>query len=98
MTTPLDTFLTASKISDAEFGALIGKDRTTVNRIRNGKVRPTLEAAALIETHTGGAVRMQVWTDLVGVATCGTCDRRASDPECSACVRTDCGLRQREAA
>jgi DNA-binding XRE family transcriptional regulator len=97
MTTPLDTFLTASKISDAEFGALIDKDRTTVNRIRNGKVRPTLEVAALIETHTGGAVKMQVWTSL-SVASCGVCERRAEDPACDACVRADCGLRQREAA
>lgn len=97
MTTPLDTFLTASKISDAEFGALIDKDRTTVNRIRNGKVRPTLEVAALIETHTAGAVKMQEWAGL-SVATCGSCDLRADDPACVGCIRSDCGLRQREAA
>lgn len=97
MTTPLDTFLTASKISDAEFGALIDKDRTTVNRIRNGKVRPTLEVAALIETHTAGAVKMQEWAGLA-VATCGACDLRADDPACVSCIRSDCGLRQREAA
>lgn len=97
MTTPLDTFLTASKISDAEFGVMIDKDRTTVNRIRNGKVRPTLEVAALIETHTGGAVKMQVWAGL-SVASCGTCDRRTDDPACASCVRSDCGIRHKEAA
>lgn len=97
MTTPLDTFLTAEKISDTEFGVLIDKDRTTVNRIRNGKLRPTLEVAALIETHTGGAVKMQDWTGL-SVANCGVCERRADDPECMTCIRSDCGLSQRQAA
>lgn len=32
------------------------------------------------------------------VATCGTCERRVEDPECEACIRSDCGLRPREAA
>lgn len=32
------------------------------------------------------------------VATCGVCDRRADRPECEACTRSDCGLRQKEAA
>lgn len=98
MTTPLDRYLTDASISDAEFGALIDKDRTTVNRIRNGKVRPTLDVAAEIEAKTGGAVPMQAWTDLAQVAMCGVCERRADDPECDSCLRTDCGLHRKEAA
>lgn len=98
MTTPLDKFLTEANVSDAEFGALIDKDRTTVNRIRNGKLRPTLDVAANIEAKTGGAVPMQAWTDLAHGALCATCERRAEDPTVTSCTRTDCGLHQREAA
>lgn len=50
------------KVNDADFAALIGKDRTLVNRLRRGIVRPTLEVAADIEAHTKGAVPMQAWT------------------------------------
>src|SRR3546814_7902746 len=32
------------------------------------------------------------------VVTCGTCDRRADQPEVDACTASDCGLRQKEAA
>ncbi len=97
MTTPLAQYLDGASINDADFAALIGKDRSIVNKIRNGKLRPTLEVAALIETHTSGAVKMQEWAGL-SVATCGACDRRADDPACASCIRSDCGLRQREAA
>lgn len=98
MTTPLDKFLTDANVSDAEFGVLIDKDRTTVNRIRNGKLRPTLDVAANIEAKTGGAVPMQAWTDLAQTPVCGSCERRAEDPTVTSCTRTDCGLRHREAA
>lgn len=49
------------KVNDAEFASLIGKDRTLVNRLRRGIVKPTLEVAAEIEAKTGGAVTMQAW-------------------------------------
>lgn len=97
MMTPLARFLTDAKISDADFAAKIGKHRSIVNKIRNGRLKPTLDVAADIETHTGGAVPMQAWTDLA-VSMCGTCERRAEDPSITSCTRTDCGLRHREAA
>lgn len=51
------------KVGDAEFAALIGKDRSLVNRLRRGDVRPTLEVAAKIEAVTENEVPMQAWVD-----------------------------------
>jgi DNA-binding transcriptional regulator YdaS (Cro superfamily) len=52
------------KIGDADFALLIGKDRSLVNRLRRGIVRPTLDVAAEIEALTGGEVTMQAWVDV----------------------------------
>lgn len=59
--TPLARYMSAEKIDDAAFATLIGKDRSIVNRIRRGLMRPTLDVAATIESKTGGAVTMQSW-------------------------------------
>lgn len=61
MTTPLATYMDRNKIDDASFAVLIGKDRSLVNRLRRGGVRPTLEVAAKIEAVTSGEVPMQAW-------------------------------------
>ncbi len=61
MTTPLAAYMERHKISDADFAAKIGKDRSVVNRIRRGDVRPTLDVAAQIEAITEGEVPMQAW-------------------------------------
>ena len=53
-------------IRDSGFAALIGKDRTLVNRLRRGEVRPTLDVAASIEEQTEGAVPMQAWVQQSG--------------------------------
>jgi len=50
-------------IGDAEFAVLIGKDRSLVNRLRRGDVRPTLDVAAKIEVVTEGEVTMQAWVE-----------------------------------
>lgn len=50
-------------IGDAEFAILIGKDRSLVNRLRRGDVRPTLDVAAKIEELTGGEIPMQAWVE-----------------------------------
>jgi DNA-binding transcriptional regulator YdaS (Cro superfamily) len=63
MSTPLQTFMDREKIGDADFAALIGKDRTLVNRLRRGLVRPTLDVASQIETVTKGEIPMQSWVD-----------------------------------
>lgn len=61
MSTPLATYMEREEISDADFAALIGKDRSLVNRLRRGLVRPTLDVAAEIEAKTAGAIPMQAW-------------------------------------
>lgn len=63
MATPLAAYMESNSIGDAEFALLIGKDRSLVNRLRRGDVRPTLEVAAKIEAVTEGGVRMQAWID-----------------------------------
>jgi hypothetical protein len=56
------------KISDADFAVLIGKDRSLVNRLRRGEVRPTLDVAADIEAKTKGEIPMQAWVASGGIA------------------------------
>lgn len=63
MCTPLATYMDRNSIKDADFAALIGKDRTLVNRIRRGLVRPTIDVAADIEAKTNGDVPMQAWVE-----------------------------------
>jgi len=62
--TPLDAYLLEARISDADFAAKIKRDRSMVNKIRRGKLTPTLDVAAAIEAETDGAIPMQAWTDL----------------------------------
>lgn len=64
MITPLATFMERQKLSDADVALLIGKDRSLVNRLRRGEVRPTLDVAAEIEAKTQGEVPMQAWVGL----------------------------------
>jgi len=61
MVTPLSIYMDREKIGDADFAALIEKDRSLVNRLRNGVVRPTLDVAARIEAVTDGAVPIKAW-------------------------------------
>lgn len=61
MSTPLAAYMERKQISDAEFALLIGKDRSLVNRLRRGEVRPTLDVAADIEAKTDGEIPMQAW-------------------------------------
>lgn len=61
MSITLATYMEREGIDDAAFATLIGKDRTTVSRLRRGLIRPSLELAADIEKVTGGCVPMGVW-------------------------------------
>ncbi|HEX8556439.1 MAG TPA: helix-turn-helix transcriptional regulator [Sphingomonas sp.] len=63
MDTPLATYMKRERCTDAQIAAAIGKDRSLVTRLRNGSARPTLDVAAAIERHTGGAVQMQDWVE-----------------------------------
>lgn len=63
MDNPLAIYMDKQGIGDSDFAELIGKDRTLVNRLRRGGVKPTLEVAARIEAETAGAVPMQAWIE-----------------------------------
>lgn len=54
-------YLERNEIGDADFATRIGKDRTSINRWKNGKGKPTIDDAARIETETNGEVPMQSW-------------------------------------
>lgn len=68
MTTPLSDYMDREGINDADFAPRIERDRSLVNKLRRGIVRPTLDLAAAIERETGGAVPMQAWTATEKVA------------------------------
>jgi hypothetical protein len=68
MITPLDDYMKRHSLNDAGFATRIGKDRSLVNRIRRGVIRPTLEVASQIEVETEGEVPMQSWTLTKGEA------------------------------
>jgi ribosome-binding protein aMBF1 (putative translation factor) len=61
MRTPLDSYMKREGISDAVMAERIGRDRSIVNKLRNGNMSPTLEVAAAIERETGGEVPMASW-------------------------------------
>jgi transcriptional regulator with XRE-family HTH domain len=61
MNTLLSQHMSRHGLNDSEFADKIGKDRTSVNRWKNGKGVPTLEDAAKIESVTGGEVPMRSW-------------------------------------
>lgn len=63
MLTPLASYMDRNKINDADFAALIEKDRTLVSRLRRGLVKPTLDVAAAIEAKTKGEIPMQAWVE-----------------------------------
>jgi len=60
-TTPLAAYMQEAGIKDAELAALIGRERSIVTKIRLGNLKPTLETAVAIETHTAGKVPVRAW-------------------------------------
>lgn len=52
----LNEYLADKAMSDAEFGALIGRDQSTVSRLRRGKTRPDWATMHVIADKTDGAV------------------------------------------
>lgn len=61
MSTPLDAYLRRESVNEADFAARIGRDRSMVNKLRRGVIKPTLELAATIEIETSGEVTMGSW-------------------------------------
>ena len=52
----LALYLENSTLSDEAFGQLVGLSQSQVNRIKNGKSKPTLEMVAKISKATEGSV------------------------------------------
>lgn len=52
----LAEYLSLSGLSDAQFANLIGRDRTSVSRLRRGETRPDWDTMQEIARHTKGAV------------------------------------------
>jgi transcriptional regulator with XRE-family HTH domain len=106
MITALDTFLTNADISDADFGDVVGRDRSMISKIRRGRLKPTLDLAAAIERATGGVVAMHCWVedppptdiDTTRTVLCVTCNKRSDDIRIRACTFEDCPHAEREAA
>lgn len=82
----IEVFVRDAPMSEITFGRKAMSDPHFVRDLRNGRrLWPATETKA--RTYIAEFV-----------ATCGACDRRSDDPACSACIRSDCGLRQKEAA
>lgn len=58
METKLHLFMKANRLSDEEVASIVGRDRTTIARVRRGSKNPSLELAVKIERMTNGAVRV----------------------------------------
>lgn len=60
----LDEWIKQEALTDAEFGAKIGRDRTTVSRIRREKTCPDPATMQAIVDATGGAVEPNDFFDI----------------------------------
>ena len=61
METPLATYMQRKGIKDADVALLIGRDRSMVNKIRRGIIRPTLDLAVELDAKTKGGVPVKAW-------------------------------------
>lgn len=52
----LSDWLSENQISDGDFGAMIGRSRSAVSRLRREETQPDWETAASIRAATNGAV------------------------------------------
>lgn len=91
-------------LSLEDFGKRIGlSSKGNVSLIERGHMPPSLPVALAIEEISGGRIdAAEINEDVRAaraiIATCGTCELRADDPQCRTCIRSDCGLRHQEAA
>lgn len=67
-TMKLSDWMNDRGVSDEELGRLVGKDRTTILRIRRGSHKPSPELMADIAKHTEGAVLPNDYFDDLPVA------------------------------
>lgn len=59
----LETYMQKRNLSDEMFADLVGVDRSTVVKWRNGSRRPNVAAIAAIELRTNGKVRARDFLD-----------------------------------
>lgn len=59
----LSAYLEREALSDEEFGRRVGRDRSTIYRIRNGTHKPSPELMQEIAKQTGGQVRPDDYFD-----------------------------------
>lgn len=64
----LQTYLKLRELTDAQFAAMVGRDRSTVTKWRNGKIWPDGAAMRRIFEATAGAVTPNDFMDLTVVA------------------------------
>lgn len=60
----LQTYLRLRHLTDAKFAAMVGRDRSTVTKWRNGKIWPDWSAMRLIFEATAGAVTPNDFMDI----------------------------------
>lgn len=54
--TPLADFMTKAKLTDAVLARQVGRDRTTITKLRRGQALPSLDLALKISSLSKGAV------------------------------------------
>lgn len=59
----LADYLKKAKLDDASFGALVGRDRSTIFRIRQGTHKPSPDLMEKIAKETGGLVQPNDYFD-----------------------------------
>jgi len=57
----LAEWLKAKKLTDAEFGEMVDRDRATINRIKRGINKPSFPLIIVIERVTKNKVRFKDW-------------------------------------
>ena len=57
----LDDWMKANGHDDKSFGALVGRDRSQIYRIRNRASRPSDDLKQKIAEVTGGAIPIETW-------------------------------------
>ena len=57
----LSAYLEAKSITDADFAAIVGCDRSTVSRWRNEKTLPAPDQIVAIQRATNGRVKVNDW-------------------------------------
>ena len=63
----LPLYLEAKQLTDEQFGAMIGRDRSNVHRLRTGAAKPTFDVIQRVLEVTGGVVAPNDWFDFSSI-------------------------------